>query len=108
MNARPTASECLPFLRMGWPSSKVAAANGVPGMPSRIAEIAPPQDPPTKIAINNPTPSTGVNDITTGKKKNYPHQWAKTRYGTYNHPEDGPDQNQENCFKAEGKGYTAV
>ena len=38
-----------------WGGHQARSLQLVPGMPSRIAEIAP-QDPPTKIAINNPTP----------------------------------------------------
>ncbi|GIR44658.1 MAG: hypothetical protein CM15mP54_15120 [Paracoccaceae bacterium] len=63
------------------------------------------RDPPTKIPLTILHPK--INDITTGKKKNYPHQGGQDPvWPLYNHPEDSPDQNQENCFKAEGKGLS--
>ena len=40
--ASVTASEARPASAIGWASSRVAAAIGVPGMPSTVAVTAPP------------------------------------------------------------------
>ena len=44
--AVPIARLALLFLASRWPSNTVAAAEGVPGTPIRIAEMAPPVMPP--------------------------------------------------------------
>ena len=46
ITAVPSAMDALPCLVIGWPSSTVAAADGVPGMPRRMAETEPPVMPP--------------------------------------------------------------
>ena len=44
---------------MGEPSKVVATEEGVPGIFSRMAEIRPPEVPPTYSPISMPMPSTG-------------------------------------------------
>ena len=51
---------------------RVAAAKGVPGMRSKIAEIEPPHEPPTKIAIKKPIAATAGKPIATGSNKIIP------------------------------------
>lgn len=46
MTAVPMATLARPCFAIGCPSSTVAAAEGVPGMPSRMAETEPPVMPP--------------------------------------------------------------
>ena len=53
MPPMPAATVAVPMARLAWlffanmwPSKTVAAADGVPGTPIRIAEIAPPVMPP--------------------------------------------------------------
>ena len=55
-NTPPTKDEMIaalravldcPFCAIGYPSKQVAMEDGVPGMPSRTAEIRPPEQPPT-------------------------------------------------------------
>ena len=44
----PSARPAFPFLFMGYPSSRVAVADGVPGVFSRIADMLPPYILPQK------------------------------------------------------------
>jgi hypothetical protein len=70
--AMPIASEARPLCAIGYPSNSVAAASGVPGIRSRIAEIDPPHDPPTKMEIRNPIAGMGGSEIAAGNKRMMP------------------------------------
>jgi len=61
--ARAMAFPVSPFWLMGYPSSTVAAAAGVPGIPKVIEVIAPPYTPP----INSP--SSEIMPVSAGKEK---------------------------------------
>ena len=50
----------------------MAAANGVPGILNKIAEIDPPHEPPTKIAIRKPIAGTAGKLIATGSNRIIP------------------------------------
>jgi hypothetical protein len=46
ITARLSARLALPDCRIGYPSSAVAAADGMPGTPMRMADTEPPVMPP--------------------------------------------------------------
>jgi hypothetical protein len=65
MTAVPKARDASPFLVIGCPSRTVAAAEGVPGIPKRIAETDPPVIPPIYVPSSKPIAGTAsrLNDI---------------------------------------------
>ena len=48
-----------PFLAIGKPSNIVASEDGVPGMPSSVAVIKPPAEPPTYMPTIADSPCNG-------------------------------------------------
>ena len=56
----PKALPACPFIAIGRPSKQVAIEDGVPGMFSKIADIKPPDIPPTYKATKVDTPCSGV------------------------------------------------
>ena len=55
----PNALPASPRSAIGAPSKVVATEEGVPGIFSRMAEIRPPEVPPTYSPISIPIPFTG-------------------------------------------------
>jgi len=88
--AIPIASAARPFCAIGYPSIRVAAASGVPGIRNKIAEMEPPQEPPTKIAIRNPIAANGGRVIATGKSKIIPMRGPRPGRAPTSRPNNTP------------------